>query len=132
MKALKRYKTTFWGQLCLCRPMLLDRVWGDGREWVWFEYMDDRPDFYVARVPTGTLEAISARTDKWYDCLMAEIEGQIDDEAKDFYSERNWREHDKKGYVYNSRKWPIPPFQACGSAWGEYEPSETILKANAK
>ena len=101
MIALKKYKTEFWGQKYTCRPMLLHRIIGDGKEWVTLQYMDDRPDYYVARVPTGTHKLIDKKSDKWYDDIMPEIEEAIADEARDFYNERNWREYEKNGYVYN-------------------------------
>jgi len=112
--------------------MLLDHVIGDGKEWVTLEYMDDRPDYYVARVPTGTHKLIEDRSEKWYSEIMPEIEQAIDDESVEFYNERNWREHDKKGYVDNSRKWPIPPYQPCGSSWSEYHPSKETLRLGGK
>jgi len=122
--ALPKYKTSFWGQSLICRPYLISKIFGDGAELVTFQYMDDRPDYYVARVPSGTLMAIDDQTDVWYDVLMPDIVNQIDDEATDFYTERNWRERDRKGYVCVSRRWPIPPGEASGSSWGEFSPSD--------
>ena len=121
MRALKRTKVNFWGHEYTVHPMLLDAVFGDGKEFVWFEYMDDRPCYYIARVPTGT------QKEKGYPAVINDIEDAIRDEAMDFYSERAWREHDRKGYVSTNRRWPIPPGMASGSAWGSYEPPEHVL-----
>lgn len=126
MIALKRYRTKFWGHECLCRPMLLSEVFGDGKEWIWFGYLDDRPNYYVIRVPTRTHQLIDDQSDEWYDGLLVSIHNQIDKEAMDFYSERNWRERDRLGYVYNARRWPIPPYQPSGCAWGEIAPIKEL------
>lgn len=120
MKPLRRYRTTFWGQSCTSRPFLVDRVFGDGKEIITFQYMDDRPDYYVVRVGTGTAALMDRKEDEFYD-LLGRIENQIADEGMDFYSERAWREHDRKGYVYTNRRWPVPPYQPCGSSWGTYD-----------
>lgn len=130
MKALKRYYVRFWGQRMICRPMLLSRVFGDGKEWITVQHMDDRPDYYVVRVPAGTLALIAQQADAWYD-LLDEIRDAIDDEAMDFYTERQWREREDKGYVCDTRKWPIPPDSPCGTSWGEYEPSEDLVASSS-
>jgi hypothetical protein len=120
MICLQRKKTSFWGKDYYIHPMLLSEVFGDGKEVIWFEYMDDRPCFYVIRVNTGTYKQIESKADEFYDELLPVIEDAIDDEAVDFYSDRNWRERDKLGYVYDSRRWPIPPYYSSGSSWGKY------------
>lgn len=113
--------------------MLLDKIFGDGGEWVKVQYLDDRPDYYVVRVPTGTHQLIEDRSDEWYEGLWQEITEAIADEAKDFYNEHNWREHEKNGYVYKTRKWPIPPYEPSGSSWSAFEPSiETLAECLTK
>lgn len=121
MKPLKSFKTTFWGQKCVCRPMLLDHVFGDGKERIWIEHMDDRPDYYVVRVSSGTHALIESQNDEWYDHLLPSIQNTIEDEAMEFYSNRQWNEHERNGYV-KTRKWPIPPHMPSGTAWGVIKP----------
>jgi hypothetical protein len=99
--------------------MLVEAVFGDGTEWIWFEYMDDRPQYYVARVPSGTL------TQHGYPDVINALENSIEEEAMDFYSKRAWREYDRKGYVDINRRWPIPPHMPNGSSWGPTSGHET-------
>ncbi|MDR1282422.1 MAG: hypothetical protein LBK99_16610 [Opitutaceae bacterium] len=128
MIKLKREKTKFWGIEYTITPMLLGTIIGDGAEWIWFSYMDDRPNYYVVRVPTGTLVSIQGRTDYFYDDVLPEIVNAIEDESYDFYGPRQWRERDRKGYVSSTRRWPIPPNFSSGSTWGEYEPDKETLR----
>lgn len=120
MTPLKRSKDEFWGQPCWVRPYLISKIFGDGKELIWFLYLDDRPDFYVARVNSGTLKAIEKQSDRWYDDIMPDIEESIADEAMDFYREIHWKEYDRDGYVSATRDWPIPPYNGSGTSWGAY------------
>lgn len=121
MQPVKKYKVEFWGEKRLCRPMLLDTVIGDGKEAIWIQYMDDRPNYYILRVPTGTNALIKDRADEWRDDLLPQITEAIADEAQDFYTERAWNEYERKGYVCTNRRWPIPPSFPVGCSWGRYE-----------
>lgn len=121
MQPVKKYKVELWGEKRFCRPMLLDTVIGDGKEAIWIQYMDDRPNYYIVRVPTGTNALIEDRADEWCDDLLPQITEAIADEAQDFYTERAWSEYERKGYVCTSRRWPIPPSFPAGCGWGKYE-----------
>lgn len=126
MIALPRHKTRFWGQDYMCRPMLVSHIFGDGAELMTFEYMDDRPYYYVVLVPTGTYKEIDARSQVIHD-LIDDIQDVIETEAMEFYSDRAYNEYERKGYVLNNRRWPIPPHQPCGCSWGRYSPSKQDL-----
>lgn len=121
MRLLKREKVELWGQPHTIRPALVDKVFGDGREFVWFQSMDDRPNYYVARVPTGFSRS------NGYPDLIDDIEDAIRDESFDFYSERAWKEYDRFGYVDRYRRWPIPAVSLCGSEWGPFSPPDYLL-----
>lgn len=121
MKPIGKYKVNFWGQTCFCRPMVLDTVFGDGGEAIWFQYADDRPNYYIVKVPTGTGELIESRSDDWYDELLPRIAEAVADEAQEFYSDRAWREYEREGAVCTNRRWPIPPYFPAGCSWGKYE-----------
>ena len=110
--------------------MLLTRVFGDGKEWIALAYADKRPDYYLARVPTGTHTLIEHRAAAWYD-ILREIEQAIAEEAVEFYGARQRRERDAKGCVCDTRKWPIPPATGAGVAWWIYEPSEALLNEHS-
>jgi hypothetical protein len=116
MTPIKKYTARFWGRRRTVRPMLLDTVFGDGAEWIWFEHLDDRPDYYIARVPTGTLTKTGCPE------IISDVEDAIRDEASDYFSARAWREYERDGWPEQHRRWPIPPRLACGSAWGSYTP----------
>lgn len=120
MIPLKRYKTEFWGQPCTARPYLVERVFGDGKELLWLEYMDDRPDFYVIRIPTGTHAGRKGDDCDFQDNLLPEIESTIEEEASWRMSDAAVMEYSLEGYVSRHRHWPIPPHMPSGSAWGEY------------
>lgn len=128
MIKLKREKGRLWGQEYPVTPMLLSHVIGDGSEWIWFSYMDDRPSYYVVRVPSGTHQKIENRSDDFYDDILPAIESAIDEEAFDFYGSRQWKEYDREGCVCNNRRWPIPPHFPSGSSWGKYTPDRDTLR----
>lgn len=128
MIKLKREKGRLWGQESTITPMLLLHVIGDGVEWLWFSYLDDRPNYYVVRVPAGTHQKIEDRSDDFYDDILPEIHDSIEEEAFDFYGPRQWREYDREGYVTNNRRWPIPPHMPSGSSWGKFTPDEETLR----
>lgn len=137
MLPLTRYKTRFWGHTYICRPYLLETVFGDGQELINFEYMDDRPHYYVILVPTGTHAAIRDRAGAWYDDLLEDIEAAIEEEAGLLTTEKQEREKDRTGSISKTRTWPIPPDFANGSSWGEYTPDgprdlKTIARIRAK
>ena len=131
MKQLPTVQTTFWGSPCTCHSALLDAVYGDGSEWVWVQYLDDRPDYYVARCGAGTIAAMKTQSDAWYD-LLDDIIDAIEEEAGEGTTEEQEDEREKTGFISDTRAWPIPPGGlSSGTTWGKYNPTpEALALAN--
>lgn len=53
MKKLKAVQGEWWGREYSVNPYLLDYVHVDGKQCIWFENMDDRPNFYVVKIDSG-------------------------------------------------------------------------------
>ena len=120
MTPLPTRKGRLWGTEYDVVPYLLDDQHGDGKQWIWFGYMDDRPNYYVARVDS----AADMDTEGWYDDVLPWIEETIQYEAAEFMTDEQDDEWQATGCV-TDRAWPVPPMGGSdGSAWGSYEPTD--------
>jgi hypothetical protein len=72
---LKQIEASLWGQKYKVTPYLVERTWGDGKQFVKLSPMLIRPNFYVIRVDSKT----ELEGDKWLDHLE-EIMDAIDEE----------------------------------------------------
>lgn len=126
MIPLPERKAPLWGTEYDVIPYLVSSIHGDGKQWLWFRYMDDRPWFYVVRVDSS----VRAKNDneQWRYDVLEWIENQIEDEGTTFLSDEQYDEWREKGYIEGDRPWPCPPLEAaCGSDWGGYDPSAEDL-----
>ena len=128
MKPLPVRKRCFWGEEYDIIPYLIDAIHGDGKQWMWFGYLEDRPSFYVARVDSS-FDPGSGFDGDPSESIIGWLEDQILDEAMEFFSDEEYEEYSKKGYLDDGGNWPIPPLEmACGSQWGRYKPDENEVK----
>jgi asparagine synthetase B (glutamine-hydrolysing) len=128
MKPLPERKSSLWGTEYDVIPYLIDAIHGDGKQWLWFGYLDDRPSYYVVRVDSSVIA--NNDNDQWADEVLEWIYEAIDEEMREFMTDEQHDEWQEKGYLEGDRQWPIPPLECpCGSEWGEYEPSADDLKA---
>ena len=118
MKKLPAQTQSLWGQESQVEPYLLDAKHGDGEQWLWFLYLDDRPSFYVVRVDS----AADMDSDDFYENVVEWIYDTLDEESYEFMSEECEDARENEENV--DRGWPVPPINPCGSCWGEYVPDE--------
>lgn len=98
-KAVERKQAVhFWGRKYFITPRLVDQVFGDGKQLIYFASMDHRPNYYVVRVDSGT------------------------DVEHDFHEETDAIEDaivDQFGRAARARDYfPMFPDQPCGTFWG--------------
>lgn len=128
MIPLPERPVSLWGTDHQVIPYLIEAIHGDGKQWLWFGYMEDRPWFYVVRVDSSVRS--QNNNDKWCYEVLAWIYEQIEDEGTYFLTDEQHDEWRNKGYVEGDTLWPIPPLDMPrGSEWGEYEPDENDLAA---
>lgn len=128
MKPLPTRKNSLWGEEFDVTPYIIEEIHGDGKQWLWFDYWDDRPWFYCVRVDSS----VTAHNDnsKWSDEVLPWIEDQIREEMAEFMTDEQHDEWLNQGYLNGDRPWPIPPLECpCGCSWGGYKPDEADLAA---
>lgn len=120
MIPLPTRQCSLWGTPYDVTPYLLEFVHGDGKQWFWIGYMDDRPNFYVARVDSGvSLDG----PEQWHKCVMPRLEDAILAEALNLASDADYEEYCETGFIAD-REWPMPPLECpCGTNWGHYTPT---------
>ena len=74
------YKTHFWGQECLCEPVFIDAVLGDGMTLISFTPLNTRPNYYLIRIdshwlnpPEDSDEDIYDHLDDIYDAIADQV-----------------------------------------------------------
>jgi hypothetical protein len=76
----RRHKSSLWGQDYIITPRLVDWIHGDGLQVIWFEPMDTRPNYYVARIDSKICVDNCGKPpvfcDEVYDDLCMKIEDQ--------------------------------------------------------
>lgn len=67
---LKEITTTHWGSKHTFTPYLVDKIWGDGEQFIALSPMFIRPLFYVVRIPLGfDLSDLHDIVDEIYDAI---------------------------------------------------------------
>lgn len=129
MIKLKEEKLKLWGDEKTFCPFLLEYISGDGAQLIWFEYMNDRPRYYIVRVDSemdfgnGITDSNKEAMDDIMDAIVTEAEAFMTEEQLDEYCDH--------GYFTSDREWPIPPFEmANGYMLGPIEDVETIKYVN--
>lgn len=123
MTPLPEHKIHFWGEDHIVIPYLLDAIHGDGKKWIYFAYLDDRPWFYAVRIDS----AIKLDNDNFYEEVLDWIHASVEDEAMEFMTDDQldqWESEDDM----EDRPWPIPPRNPCGSEWDNYTPTKEDLE----
>lgn len=130
MIPLPTRKGSLWGTEYDVVPYLIEAIHGDGKRWIWYEYLEDRPNFYVVRVDSScNLGTDDVDNDDDY-AVVDWIDEQIRDEGMCFLSEEQYEEYSENGYIEDGADFPVPPLEMpCGSAWGKYTPDEEDLVA---
>lgn len=129
MIKLREEKLMLWGDEKTFCPFLLDHISGDGRSLIWFEYMNDRPRYYIIRVDSA-MDFGNGITDDNKEA-MDDIMDAIASEAESFMMEEQLDDYFRYGYFTGDREWPIPPFEmADGYMFGPIEDVETIKYVN--
>lgn len=94
----RRRKTHFWGRDYFITPRLVDTVFGDGEQLMFFASLDHRPNYYVVRVDSAAdvLHGFHEETDAIEDAIVDQF-GRAE-MARDYF--------------------PMFPDQPCGTHWG--------------
>lgn len=71
---LRRQRAYLWGQYNVFTPYLVQKIWGDGLQIIYFGSIDDRPFWWAARIDSKT--DISGDKFDWEEILC-----QIEDEC---------------------------------------------------
>src|SRR5690242_2426593 len=110
----RRRKVRVWGRIYFITPRLVDRIWGDGKQIIWFSPLNTRPNYYVACIPSGlSLNSLDdpCFADEVLDELYEAIEEQFGEAYETWTSDKNGREY--------TRHNPFPALSDdCGSEWG--------------
>jgi hypothetical protein len=120
MTPLTTRKERLWGQEYDVAPYLLRAIHGDGKQWLHFGYLDDRPWYYVVRVDSSVVANNDNNT--WYEEVLEWIYEQLEEEGRELMTDEQDEEWGETGNIEN-REWPIPPItNNCGCEWGSYTP----------
>lgn len=114
---LKKFTAGLWGQKYTFTPYLVDRKWGDGKQFIAVSPMMIRPYFYVVRVDSKA----SLEGDRWPDQLET-IRDSIDEEygpCCDEYSDRG------ECCCDHHASWPAT-FEWGGSTWRELDDDDLV------
>lgn len=126
MKPLPEKKCALWGKEFDVVPYLIEAIHGDGKQWLWLGYLDDRPWFYVVRVDSSVMA--NNGNSEWGEEVLPWIQNQIEEEMVYFMTDEENDEWIEKGYLEDGGTWPIPPLGgSCGCEWGEYAPNPEDL-----
>ena len=72
---LRRQRSYLWGKYIVFKPYLLEKIWGDGLQIIYFGSIDDRPRWWCARIDSQTdLES----DDFDYEEILMQIESECD------------------------------------------------------
>lgn len=86
-KAIEKERAVhFWGRKYFITPRLVDQVFGDGKQLIYFATMDHRPNRYIVRVDSGwNLPAgdLHDHTDDIEDAIVDQFGRQ--ETAKDYF-----------------------------------------------
>jgi hypothetical protein len=111
----RRHKSSLWGQDYIITPRLVDWIHGDGLQVIWFEPMDTRPNYYVARIDSKICVDNCGKPpvfcDEVYDDLCMKIEDQYG------RSWERWEADNGRTYERN-RGWPAISV-GDGGSWGK-------------
>lgn len=122
---LKQTTASLWGKKHKFTPYVVDRQWGDGKQFIALSPMFIRPYFYVVRIHS-TMDLESA---EWLN-ILDEVYDAIDEQfgpCCEEYSESGECECD------HYKNWPSV-FQWGGSTWWDLTKKELLklgLKADA-
>lgn len=128
----RRRVVTFWGAKYRIKPLLVDRVLGDGKQLLGFQPLNTRPAYYVIRVDSRWGKG----DDDWHehvgeiiDAIIGQfsdrererellIEDGVDPEKADlayYPDELGWPVFcDDCGYSWFEMDWPKPPRRKAG------------------
>jgi len=123
MKAFPERKIHFWGSDYNVSPILLDGKIGDGKKVMYFEFMDDRPFYYVVRADSEIKEGM----DEFIE-MIESIRELIEDESMCIMTDEQYDEYEQKGWPEETRDFPIPPYCSCGYSWGDYTPCKAEIR----
>lgn len=101
----KRHKVHFWGKDYFITPRLVDKVFGDGQQLIYFATLDHRPNYYVVCVDSAAdvQHNFHEATDDIEDAIVDQF-GRIEEDTDDYF--------------------PTFPDQPCGTFWGIIPHSE--------
>lgn len=120
----RRYRTSFWGQHYFITPRLCSTIFGDGKQWVFIQPLNTRPNYYVVRVDS-LLDLDVGLPGPAPDIRdLLEIEGGILDAIEEDYGahDDDWEDPDQPSEDDKIRPFPALD-DSVGVSWGEYRPA---------
>ena len=105
-----------WGKVRRITPRLVETPIGDGKQLIWFETMDDRPNYWVLQVPSEwDLDQIGMEE-------ISEISDAIEDEYGECICGEEPNEEDGPTAT-EIKACAFPAFHdgSGGCQWGEYD-----------
>lgn len=106
----RRCKVRHWGSDYTVTPRLVSEVFGDGRQLIWLQPLNTRPNYYVVRIDSAWNRSNLAQEGDVLCDHLDEIYDAIDDE----YGRAHKADEDE------CRDFPALDLDA-GCAWGEQE-----------
>jgi hypothetical protein len=121
MMELNECTRTLWGSRLTFHPYLLDKVFGDGHQWVKFWPMNYRPLFYLVRVDQTWNLYDDLQDDGSFRYYTDDIVDAIENELGSYGD----LDEEDEGPLDGFERWPIPvPQTFMGWCWGPIDQHE--------
>lgn len=109
---------SLWGSKYRVKPVLISSVFGDGRQLMWLEPINDRPAYYLVRVDSKCIcsnwEGGEEKDENFCD-LLDDISDAI---RAEFGDAHETYEHDNGRTYTRNNPWPSERGICEGSRWG--------------
>jgi hypothetical protein len=129
IKKIKKYlkritkptEVSFWGTKSIITPAMVNKIFGDGLQIIYFEPLDTRPNYYIVRIDSKT----DIETDFYCDDILNAIADQFDERNNyegeyfdDVYKVRyRYAEEDEPWQDEDIIRFPMLDY-SCGFQWG--------------
>lgn len=133
---VKPRTVSFWGGEYQVTPVLVDKIFGDGRQIIGFAPLNTRPDYYVVRIDSGwCLSNWETDAPDHFVDHVDEVYEAIEDE----YGNARWCPDECEAgdcqdrgeeCLHGKRPWPALD-EECGSAWWLIEVTEATEATEA-